>query len=560
MKRSFILIAALALSFLKASAVVDPNFHIYLCFGQSNMEGNAAAESVDKSGVDSRFRMLATTDFTSPRRTMGQWYTATPPIVSPQGGLGMADYFGRTMAAALPPEVKVGVVDVAIGGCAIQMFDKDKYKTQLTDPSNWSAQLANRFYGGNPYKRLIDMAKIAQESGVIKGILLHQGCSNNGDPNWPGMVKKIYNDILTDLGLGADSIPLFVGETLRQENGGACYGHNTQVARMPSVIPNSYVISSEGCPGNGKDPWHFNATGYRIMGKRYAFKALQVMGLEPKANPANTLNTSLSKFFTAKSLDMTTDFEVMPGQKQRIPVTATFYDGHSEDVTNYMQFVSDDITFSGRLLAPQGDEHGTAEAVYTDFTGKQLTKTINVDVNFFPLKKDCITKLAGTIDFDEAKQSLKLSAGAQAGWVYDKGVDLSAYKYLVIKLKEPQSINAQVRLYASKSISTLGYRDTINERTTISIDLHNLQYNAGKIMDPTKIFMLTLRCTKAGTLLIDKVFLTNDDAYAPTGIQDVAADERTPRSVYSLQGIKASSWNQLRPGIYVVDGKLVRKP
>lgn len=79
-------------------------------------------------------------------------------------------------------------------------------------------------------------------------------------------------------------------------------------------------------------------------------------------------------------------------------------------------------------------------------------------------------------------------------------------------------------------------------------------------MDPTKIFMLTLRCTKAGTLLIDKVFLTNDDAYAPTGIQDVAADERTPRSVYSLQGIKASSWNQLRPGIYVVDGKLVRKP
>ena len=30
-------------------AEADPNFYIYLCFGQSNMEGNAAAESVDKT-------------------------------------------------------------------------------------------------------------------------------------------------------------------------------------------------------------------------------------------------------------------------------------------------------------------------------------------------------------------------------------------------------------------------------------------------------------------------------------------------------------------------------
>ena len=122
------------------------------------------------------------------------------------------------------------------------------------------------------------MAKKAQQVGVIKGILLHQGCSNNGDPNWPNMVKKIYNDMLKDLGLGTDSVPLFVGETLRQDQGGACWGHNTQVARMPSVVPNSYVISSEGCPGNGKDPWHFNAAGYRTIGKRYAKAALMPMG------------------------------------------------------------------------------------------------------------------------------------------------------------------------------------------------------------------------------------------------------------------------------------------
>ena len=71
---------------------LDPNFYIYLCFGQSNMEGNATPESVDKT-VNKRFQMLAAQNFTNPNRTMGQWYTATPPIVRNGAGLGMADYF-----------------------------------------------------------------------------------------------------------------------------------------------------------------------------------------------------------------------------------------------------------------------------------------------------------------------------------------------------------------------------------------------------------------------------------------------------------------------------------
>ncbi len=268
-----------ALPYCGAKAEADPNFYIYLCFGQSNMEGNARPEAVDMIG-DERFLMLATCNFDSPKRTLGQWYTATPPIVSPAGGLGMADYFGRTMVKHLPG-VKVGVVDVAMGGSPIEMFDKTKYAQKLSqNPNEWWAILAKQHYGGNPYQRIIDMGKKAQEVGVIKGILLHQGCSNNGDPNWPNMVKKIYQDMLADLGLQASDVPLFVGETLRKEQGGACYAHNTQVARMPQVVPTSHVVSSKDIPGNGQDPWHFSAKGYRIFGKRYAIEALKLMGIE----------------------------------------------------------------------------------------------------------------------------------------------------------------------------------------------------------------------------------------------------------------------------------------
>jgi hypothetical protein len=74
-----------AVSFFSAQAAVDPNFYIYLCFGQSNMEGNAQWVTMDNKYVDPRFQMLATTDFTSPKREMGEWYTAYSPIVSPQG-------------------------------------------------------------------------------------------------------------------------------------------------------------------------------------------------------------------------------------------------------------------------------------------------------------------------------------------------------------------------------------------------------------------------------------------------------------------------------------------
>ena len=264
-------------SFIGAKAEVDPNFYIYLCFGQSNMEGNAQWEAQDVGNVDERFLMLATCDFSSPKRTLGNWYKAECPIVSPDGKLGPTDYFGRTMVKELPDK-KIGVIAVAMGGSPIEMFDKDLYKEKMAaNPNEWWVTLAKRHYGGNPYGRLIEMAKKAQEVGVIKGFLLHQGESNNGDSKWPGMVKKIYKDMLTDLGLKAADAPLFVGETEYADMGGGCSWHNTVVAKIPEVIPTGHVVSAKDIPGNGTDPWHFSAEGYRIFGKRYAEKVLDVM-------------------------------------------------------------------------------------------------------------------------------------------------------------------------------------------------------------------------------------------------------------------------------------------
>lgn len=271
-----------ALPLQHAAAAADPNFYIYLCLGQSNMEGNAATEAVDNAYVDPRFQMMACVDFTDPARKMGQWYTAYPPIVRPWTRLGMADYFGRSMVAALPADYKVGVVDVAIGGVDIRGFLSEEVADYLSTAEDW---MKNSFaaYDNDPYKRLVDMAKVAQESGVIKGILLHQGETNTGQQDWPDKVKKIYERLLSDLGLDAADVPLLVGEVVGADAGGACAAHNAVIAKVPSVIPTAHVISSVGCEAQA-DHLHFTASSYRTMGKRYAQAALSLLGLDAKVD------------------------------------------------------------------------------------------------------------------------------------------------------------------------------------------------------------------------------------------------------------------------------------
>ena len=92
----------------------DPNFHIYLCLGQSNMEGNAKIEAQDTCNVNERFLMMAAVDCPSLGRVKGQWYKAVPPLVRCHTGLTPADYFGRTLVERLPDNIKVGVVKLLV--------------------------------------------------------------------------------------------------------------------------------------------------------------------------------------------------------------------------------------------------------------------------------------------------------------------------------------------------------------------------------------------------------------------------------------------------------------
>jgi len=190
----------------------------------------------------------------------------------------MVDYFGRTLIASLPENVRVGVIKVSVPGCKIELFEKDTYQSYVDTAPDWMKNLVKNYHG-NPYQYLVDMAKVAQKDGVIKGILLHQGESNPGDQEWPNKVKGIYDNLVKDLNLKPEEVPLLAGETVNVDQEGKCAGFNTIMAKLPETLPNSYVVSSAGCTCN-PDHMHFNSEGSREFGRRYGETLLSAMGYQ----------------------------------------------------------------------------------------------------------------------------------------------------------------------------------------------------------------------------------------------------------------------------------------
>ena len=278
----------------------DPNFQIYLCFGQSNMEGNARPEAQDYDNVPERFKVMAAVDMSSPQRRKGEWYTAIPPLCRQGTGLTPADYFGRTMVERQSPDITVGVIDVAVGGTSIRGFMEELVGEYVAGEADWFKSYMSS-YDNNPFRRLVDMAKIAQRYGIIRGILMHQGETDNGNSQWPSMVRTVYTRLLDELGLNALSVPLLVGEMVQQDQGGVCYGQNANISTLPDVIPTSHVISSKGCPA-ATDGLHFTAEGYRIIGRRYAETMLQL--LSQQAAGISAAPTAPMEILSEESYDL----------------------------------------------------------------------------------------------------------------------------------------------------------------------------------------------------------------------------------------------------------------
>ncbi len=296
--------AGLSVFAVGANAAPNPNFHIYIAYGQSNMAGNGdIVPSEDQANPPKNFIMLASHNANASQRSgktnqsikTGEWYPAIPPMFHPFENLSPADYFGRAMVDSLPG-VTVGIIPVAIGAVSIRAFDKDQYEAYFRgdgkDIMNWGWP---KDYDNNPPGRILELAKKAKEVGVIKGFIFHQGESDGTDANWRKTVYKTYKDVIDALGLDENEVPFVAGELL-QEGNNCCGSKNGGIAELKNNFKKFGLASSKGLKGNGKDPYHFGREGVIELGRRYVHEMLKLIDktIDPDAPAVDLVDPSKS--------------------------------------------------------------------------------------------------------------------------------------------------------------------------------------------------------------------------------------------------------------------------
>ncbi|WP_276255415.1 sialate O-acetylesterase [Halomontanus rarus] len=339
----------------------DDDFHVYLLFGQSNMEGTGEIAPEDRE-TNSRVQVLQNKTCPNLDREFGEWYVAEPPLNRCWAGLSPGDYFGKTMAAELPEETSIGLVPAAVGGSDIALFQKG------APIGRNGRDIPSQFSGG--YEWLLDLAQRAQDVGVIKGILFHQGETNTADPDWKHQVQEIVADLRSDLGIG--EVPFLAGELLY---GGCCDSHNSEIAQLPDLVPNAHVVSAEGL--DGADEAHFDAEGYRELGRRYAEEMLEHVDANADCEPTEITSTVRTP---AGDWVETDDVSVSSGDDLTLAPEVADGDGNGDaDAAGTWRW-SGDVDAETRQVTVEPLESTTYTATYTNDCGETSSVDVSVTV------------------------------------------------------------------------------------------------------------------------------------------------------------------------------------
>lgn len=227
----------------------NQNLHIYLLIGQSNMAGRAPFTEDESKPMERCFLL----------DSLGHWQPASNPLnlystirknLSKQK-MGPGYSFAQSMLA-VDKDIELGLVVNARGGSEIE---------------EWAE-------GSIFYTEALRRVSEAQQTGVLKGILWHQGEANVGNPDK-------YIDKLTELvtrfrqDLGMPVLPFVAGQI------DGVPSINEQIAMLPDQLPHTGFISSEGL--TIFEEWHFDAASVRLMGKAYAEEMRKIQS-ELKSN------------------------------------------------------------------------------------------------------------------------------------------------------------------------------------------------------------------------------------------------------------------------------------
>jgi hypothetical protein len=227
----------------QAQEKTDSNFHLYLLIGQSNMAGRGVPD-VESKQQNPQILMLDSNN---------RWVPATDPVHFDKPaiiGVGPAISFAKEMLGN-NKKIKIGLIPCAVGGSPINVWEP------------------GAFYAPNfhPYDDAMKRVELAVRQGVLKGILWHQGESDNDSVHaslymekLKTLISRLRNELhQPDVPFVAGEIGYFIKDDFI----------NKVIKQLPQQVPNTAVVSAKNLTDKG-DHLHFDTPSARELGKRYA--------------------------------------------------------------------------------------------------------------------------------------------------------------------------------------------------------------------------------------------------------------------------------------------------
>lgn len=263
---------------------------------------------------------------------------------------------------------------------------------------------------------------------------------------------------------------------------------------------------------------------------------------------------------TAEKIEMPSEnVEVMVGNSSTLPLTATFLDGRTENVASQTVY---EISNNDCIKIQQGRLYGLKEglaqvsAVYTDLMNHEFETSFHVRSTFFPFAAQYIrTDFFGNGTYNEETHTFRPSQYGQMGWEYSSGIDISDYKYLVIKLAATSS-GSHLNIFTENSIWSDGFETpAFSSNTQIVVKLKTAKTKNGAALNTKNIHIVAFWGNGNQDIKVEEIYLTNNDDYSPTAIADAIVDiKNTSDVIYDLQGRRLPYATNLTPGLYIVNG------
>ena len=184
-------------------------------------------------------------------KVVGVVTRSIPNRARTESGVGPGIPFALKMLK-VDTNITIGLVPCAVGGTSLNRWGK----------------------GADLYKKAVSRAKLAAQTGMVTGVLWHQGesdsTSQKNAESYEMRLVRMFKDLRSDL--GQTNLPIVVGQLgdfLEPEKYPYADAVRAAIKHMPAALLQMGYADSAGLGDKG-DKLHFSGAAQEEMGRRYA--------------------------------------------------------------------------------------------------------------------------------------------------------------------------------------------------------------------------------------------------------------------------------------------------